>query len=741
MKAVKTTGFLRIWKVILFMMAMVLFAACFKNTALAASSWTFNYTGNVQSWTCPATGTYKLETWGAEGGKTDRVSGGIGGDNSYRHAGGGYGGYSSGCINLQAGQILYITVGGKGTDSPGLPDNGTYSSRLDNDATKGGYNGGGNGGAGCSNSSSRRGNFGAGGAGGGATHIATTNRGVLSNYRSYQNDVLIVAGGGGGAGGFVTGGAGGGATGGASDSGYNRSNGGTQSSGYAFGQGAYGDSGDPYSSDKTNHSSNGGGWNMYEGRGGSGGGWYGGYRCNNHSCQNGTNVGGGGGSGHLNSKLTSGSMQSGVRSGNGFARITSTHTHNSNGVGYVISNPNDVYNSTHQKYTYCDAHGTDTTQNRIWSKSEPHTWTHKNNTTDECVCGFTKIRRYNVDVDIMNPEGKQTRPDGEYGYAYVKFKSTRNNADWSEEVTDNDTRTCQFQYGDKFYIKYIRPYYDYLEFKSISTTNNKGLESLGDYTWCYTVTDNQFINVNGGDFANGGEIRIDMDYKHTSLILAPNKGYIDGSPNNVTLQTPMQYNTSVWNDISSQTPVRAGYTFTGWYDSATDGTMVYDAHGKCVRGTVYFDKNGNSLCTSNLTVYAHWTPTKYQIKYILFNGSAEKVIEYTIEDTIRIPNASLNGYDFIGWTMSCKNGSVGDGNKTISANVSVPTKDLVIKGLYGDLTLTANYTKSKANTDTGYNKTPDDDGTPDHITDTGSRKTPLVTDGGTKHNMFRVTQT
>ena len=127
--------------------------------------------------------------------------------------------------------------------------------------------------------------------------------------------------------------------------------------------------------------------------------------------------------------------------------------------------------------------------------------------------------------------------------------------------------------------------------------------------------------------------------------------------------------------------------------------------------------------------------------HILFNGSAEKVIEYTIEDTIRIPNASLNGYDFIGWTMSCKNGSVGDGNKTISANVSVPTKDLVIKGLYGDLTLTANYTKSKANTDTGYNKTPDDDGTPDHITDTGSRKTPLVTDGGTKHNMFRVTQT
>ena len=37
-----------------------------------------------------------------------------------------------------------------------------------------------------------------GGSGGGATHIATTNRGVLSNYQSYKSDILIVAGGGGG---------------------------------------------------------------------------------------------------------------------------------------------------------------------------------------------------------------------------------------------------------------------------------------------------------------------------------------------------------------------------------------------------------------------------------------------------------------------------------------------------------------------------------------------------------------
>ena len=53
---------------------------------------------------------------------------------------------------------------------------------------------------------------------------------------------------------------------------------------------------------------------------------------------------------------------------------------------------------------------------------------------------------------------------------------------------------------------------------------------------------------------------------------------------------------------------------------------------------------------------------------------------------------------------------------------------------------TVNYTKTEVNTDSGHNKTHDGDGTPDHITDTGDRKTPLVTDGGTKHNVFRVTR-
>ena len=163
----------------------------------------FSYTGGVQSFTVPATGTYKLEVWGAQGGY---------GAAAY-HSRGGYGGYSYGNISLTKGQQLFVVVGGQGNS--------------------GGYNGGG--------ASYKFTN------GGGATHIAkTTNRGELKNYASYKSEILIVAGGGGG------------------------------------------------------------------------GGWYGGGQA---WASGDTLSGGGGGSGYIGG-VTGGSMQNGVRSSHGYARIT-----------------------------------------------------------------------------------------------------------------------------------------------------------------------------------------------------------------------------------------------------------------------------------------------------------------------------------------------------------------------------------------------------------------------------------
>lgn len=120
-------------------------------------AWNYDYTGGEQTFTAPATGTYNLEVWGAQGESYA--------SNFY----GGYGGYSSGNISLQQNEKLYVNVGGKGNS-------------LD-----GGYNGGG---------SVSNGNYGR--AGGGATHIALTT-GLLSTLENSVSKIIVVAGGGGGA--------------------------------------------------------------------------------------------------------------------------------------------------------------------------------------------------------------------------------------------------------------------------------------------------------------------------------------------------------------------------------------------------------------------------------------------------------------------------------------------------------------------------------------------------------------
>ena len=241
---------------------------------VAQPTQTFNYTGSVQTFTAPVTGTYQLEVWGAQGGNA--------GYYSYSSATGigGKGGYSKGEIHLNAGQTISIYVGGQGGSTQGTYV-GDYSITV-----QGGWNGGG---AGLQ--------YGMTG-GGGATDMRLGGT-ALANR-------IIVAGGGGGAGnsGNITqlssGGEGGGLSGQQMPSNTQYENrtaglGGTQNSGYALGNGA-----------------NTKGNNL---RGGGGGGYYGGMVGDN-------STGGGGGSGYVGGVQNS-VMQSGANYGNGRASITS----------------------------------------------------------------------------------------------------------------------------------------------------------------------------------------------------------------------------------------------------------------------------------------------------------------------------------------------------------------------------------------------------------------------------------
>jgi len=226
--------------------------------ATSATAQVFDYTGSVQTFTAPGTGTYTIEAWGAQGGTA---------------SGGGLGGYAKGQVDLVAGEMLSIYVGGNT-----------------------GWNGGGSGHGRASD------------AGGGASDVR---RGGTTLY-----DRIIVAGGGGGSSGGRIGGSGGGNTGGTGGDGLGTpGTGATQTSGGAGGSnnggsGTFGQGG------SNNAGSNSGG-------AGGGGGYYGGGAGGNDypSYNDYDDSGGGGGSGYIGG-VKSGSMQNGVRSGNGQVSIT-----------------------------------------------------------------------------------------------------------------------------------------------------------------------------------------------------------------------------------------------------------------------------------------------------------------------------------------------------------------------------------------------------------------------------------
>lgn len=251
----------------------------------AVNTWSFSYTGGIQQFTAPETGTYTIDAYGASGGGCSDKGG------YWIGTKGGYGGHAAGSVTLVKGQTIYIAVGGQGSMS---------SSSA---SAAGGYNGGGTGYYGT-------------GSGGGATSITFDNLGTLSAFKNKKDSVLLVAGGGGGTGtldfsGSQTGNGGGLNGTGAAGVKNEHSNGGTQTAGYAFGQGQ--------DSNKTATVSQHTNVQVYGklGYGGAGGGGYYGGTYGNAGY-----IGGGGGSGYIASKLSGASTEISNHIGNGSCKIT-----------------------------------------------------------------------------------------------------------------------------------------------------------------------------------------------------------------------------------------------------------------------------------------------------------------------------------------------------------------------------------------------------------------------------------
>lgn len=137
------------------------------------SNWSYSYTGKVQSWTCPITGVYRLEAFGAQGASAGGFKGGAGA-------------HISGQLKVEKNNTLYIYVGGQGINV------------TSSNSTQGGWNGGGVFSGTFTGTAGTQHYF---CGGGGATDFAL--QGTINstdwNNSAHLNSRILVAGGGGGA--------------------------------------------------------------------------------------------------------------------------------------------------------------------------------------------------------------------------------------------------------------------------------------------------------------------------------------------------------------------------------------------------------------------------------------------------------------------------------------------------------------------------------------------------------------
>ncbi len=154
--------------------------------------------------------------------------------------------------------------------------------------------------------------------------------------------------------------------------------------------------------------------------------------------------------------------------------------------------------------------------------------------------------------------------------------------------------------------------------------------------------------------------------------------YAQWNANTITLTWNSQGGSAVSNTSATYSPTakvpmpattsRSGYTFAGWWTSATGGTQVTAS---------------TALPTSNKTYYAHWSLNPYAIAYDLAGGavSGNPTTYDVTTTTFTLKNPTRTGYAFAGWSGT---GLTGSANKTVT----------IAKGSTGNRAYTAHWSKN-----------------------------------------------
>ncbi|MBQ9430943.1 MAG: InlB B-repeat-containing protein [Kiritimatiellae bacterium] len=116
-------------------------------------------------------------------------------------------------------------------------------------------------------------------------------------------------------------------------------------------------------------------------------------------------------------------------------------------------------------------------------------------------------------------------------------------------------------------------------------------------------------------------------------------------------------------------PEAAGYDFAGWFAPEAEEAFAF-----------------TTPITANLTLTAGWTPTVYEITYVLNGGVWEEEdghpTTYTVENYPELVSPTKTGYAFDGWLLDDEE------EETITA---------IPEGTLGNITLTATWTPAKVN--------------------------------------------
>lgn len=164
-----------------------------------------------------------------------------------------------------------------------------------------------------------------------------------------------------------------------------------------------------------------------------------------------------------------------------------------------------------------------------------------------------------------------------------------------------------------------------------------------------------------------------------TLTLNPNGGTASSNGNKLTVTL----NSQSYNAISSWLPSRSGYTFKGFYNATSGGTQVYNASGGITNDGTYW-KGGVWVYTGNVTLYAQWTPNKYQITYNANGGTgAPGTQTFTFDGGEKISSTkpTRNGYTFVKWVSN-------PNNRDFAPGATIPNG-------WGSFTLIAQWTANK----------------------------------------------